>query len=102
MEHLFTYGTLKDEQVQQYIFGRILIGKSDFLKGFQWHKNAVYGRYPLVVQTNDPQHKVAGMVYEVSNSDLALADVYETSAYQRQMVTLESGLEAWLYVKNSD
>lgn len=102
MEYLFTYGTLQDKQVQQYLFGRILDGKADFLKGYQRHENAVYGRYPLVEETRDPEHRVAGTAYKVSPSDLAKADVYETSAYKRQKVILDSGLEAWLYVKNSD
>ncbi|MEO9510883.1 MAG: gamma-glutamylcyclotransferase family protein [Flavobacteriaceae bacterium] len=103
MEYLFTYGTLQDLQLQQAIFGHLLLrGKTDFLAGFQRLENAVYGRYPLVMQTNNAKHKVKGKVYEVSLLDLQKADAYETSAYQRKKMKLESGLEAWLYVENSD
>ncbi|WP_420401812.1 gamma-glutamylcyclotransferase family protein [Flagellimonas sp.] len=102
MEHLFTYGTLQDLQVQQYIFGRILTGKSDFLPGFKKMENAVYDRYPLVIQSGNPKDTVQGMVYEVTSLDLAKSDIYETSAYKREKVMLESGIEAWLYVKNSN
>nr|WP_299382758.1 gamma-glutamylcyclotransferase family protein [Allomuricauda sp.] len=102
MEYLFTYGTLQDQQVQQYIFGRTLNGAPDFLLGFKKTENAVYGRYPLVVQTNNPKDKVMGMVYAVSLHELAQADVYETSAYTRSKFALESGQKAWTYVKNSD
>ncbi|MEX0361440.1 gamma-glutamylcyclotransferase family protein [Flagellimonas sp.] len=102
MEYLFTYGTLQDLQVQQYIFGRTLTGKSDFLPGFKKMENAVYDRYPLVIQSGNPKDTVQGMVYEVTPLDLTKSDIYETSAYIREKVVLESGIEAWLYVKNSN
>ncbi|WP_036381920.1 gamma-glutamylcyclotransferase family protein [Muricauda sp. MAR_2010_75] len=101
MEYLFTYGTLQDLQVQEYIFGRILDGKSDFLFGFKRFENAVYGRYPLVLHTQNGEDKVEGMVYEVSMADLKKADIYETSAYKREKFHLESGVVAWVYIENS-
>ncbi|MGX1931339.1 gamma-glutamylcyclotransferase family protein [Flagellimonas sp. 2504JD4-2] len=102
MEYLFTYGTLQDIQVQQYIFQRKLKGQPDSLRGFKRMDNAVYGRYPLVVRTNNPQNTVEGQVYEVSMEELSKADIYETSAYSRIKLTLESGIEAWVYLENSD
>ncbi|WP_421810632.1 gamma-glutamylcyclotransferase family protein [Flagellimonas sp.] len=101
MAYLFTYGTLQDLQVQQYVFGRILDGQPDFLLGFKKMENAVYGRYPLVIQTGKIEDKVEGKVYEVSEIDLKKADIYETSAYSRKIFPLESGLQAWVYVENS-
>lgn len=101
MEHLFTYGTLQDLQVQEYVFGRILVGQPDFLFGFKKFENAVYGRYPLVLQTKNGEDKVAGTVYEVSEVDLKKADIYETSAYKRERFHLESGAVAWVYIENS-
>lgn len=101
MEYLFTYGTLQDVQVQQYIFQRILKGQPDSLPGFKRFENAVYGRYALVAQTNNPEDEVEGMAYEVSFEELGKADVYETSAYQRIKMTLISGISAWVYVENS-
>ncbi|MBW8242950.1 gamma-glutamylcyclotransferase [Muricauda oceani] len=102
MEYLFSYGTLQDHQVQHYIFGRLLKGKTDSVLGFKKLENAVYGRYPLVVNTNDPEDKVAGIAYEVNETDLKKADIYETSAYKRQKFPLESGDEAWIYIENSN
>ncbi|WP_293297347.1 gamma-glutamylcyclotransferase family protein [Allomuricauda sp.] len=102
MEFIFSYGTLQDTQVQEYIFGRILNGKPDTALGFKKIENAVYGRYPLVINTNDPEHKVKGMAYEVSDTDLLKADIYETNAYKREKFLLESGDEAWIYIKNSN
>ncbi len=101
MEYLFTYGTLQDLQVQEYIFGRILKGQPDFLFGFKRFENAVYDRYPIVLQTQNEKDKVAGTVYEVSVVDLKKADIYETSAYKREKFHLESGVVAWVYIENS-
>nr|WP_297786789.1 gamma-glutamylcyclotransferase family protein [uncultured Allomuricauda sp.] len=101
MEYLFSYGTLQDLQVQQYIFGRLLKGKTDIVSGFKKLDNIVYGRYPLVVNTNNPKDKVMGMAYEVTEVDLKKADIYETSAYKRELFHLESGGKAWIYIENS-
>jgi len=102
LEYLFSYGTLQDLQVQQYIFGRLLQGKADAALGFKKLENAVYGKYPLIINTNNPKDKVAGIAYEMTKADLKKADIYETSAYKRQKFPLESGDEAWIYIKNSN
>ncbi|MBR9853184.1 MAG: gamma-glutamylcyclotransferase [Algicola sp.] len=102
MEYLFSYGTLQDPQVQKYVFGRLLPGKKNALLGFKKIENAIYGRYPLVIATDDPKDKVIGMVYKVNESDLKKADIYETSAYKREKFSLESGLRAWMYIENSN
>ncbi|NJB71792.1 gamma-glutamylcyclotransferase (GGCT)/AIG2-like uncharacterized protein YtfP [Saonia flava] len=101
-EFLFTYGTLQDPQVQHYIYGRILDGKPDFLLGHKRLKNAVYGKYPLVVKTNHENDSVPGMVYYISYEELLKTDVYETNAYRREKATLKSGIDAWVYVENLD
>ena len=100
--YLFTYGTLQDPQVQQYIFGRELKGTQDRLLEFKWFENAVYGRYPLVKPTGNPNDSVKGMVYGVTEQELKTCDVYETSAYRRRTFILASGIEAWVYIENSD
>lgn len=101
MEYLFTYGTLQDPQVQEYIFGRTLNGTPDALLGFKKMENAVYGRYPLVIQTKKMEDKVEGTRYEVSEIDLKKADIYETSIYKREKFPMESGSSAWVYIENS-
>lgn len=101
MEHLFTYGTLQDVQVQQYVFGNLLKGRSDTLLGFKKLENAVHDQYPLVINTKKSGDKVKGTVYEISFSDLKKADAYETNLYKREKFLLESGLEAWVYIENS-
>ena len=101
MPFLFTYGTLQDTQVQKYVFGRTLVGNLDELPEYKWIKKAVYDRYPLVKPTGNKNDSVKGWVYEISNTELQTCDVYETSAYRRQLLTLTSGKKAWVYVENS-
>lgn len=101
LEYLFTYGTLQDIQVQEYIFGRTLNGVTDIVLGFRKMENAVYGRYPLVLQTEKLEDEVEGKVYEVTEIELKKADIYETSAYKRKKFQLKSGNVAWIYVENS-
>ncbi|WP_318343493.1 gamma-glutamylcyclotransferase family protein [Flagellimonas baculiformis] len=101
MEHLFTYGTLQEGQVQQDVFGHPLEGHPDTLLGFKKMENAVYGQYPVVIRTKDDKDKVKGTVYTISTADLEKADAYETDAYKREKFPLESGLEAWVYIENS-
>lgn len=101
MENLFTYGTLQDEQVQRYVFGRTLEGRPDALPNHKWFENAILEKYALVRPTGNPDDFVNGIVYRLSIKDLLRADVYETSAYRRELFTLKSGIRAWVYVDNS-
>lgn len=101
MEHLFTYGTLQEKQVQLDVFGHLMEGHPDGLLGFKKLENAVYGQFPVVIQTQDAKDKVKGTVYTLSLTDLEKADEYETEVYKREKFPLESGLEAWVYIENS-
>ncbi|MEX0312792.1 MAG: gamma-glutamylcyclotransferase family protein, partial [Allomuricauda sp.] len=78
-----------------------LKGQNDSLIGFKRMENAVYGRYPLVIKTNNPENMVKGKVYKVSEEELYKADIYETNAYTWVKLPLESGVEAWVYLENS-
>ena len=69
--------------------------------GFKKEDEAIYERYPLVKKTDEREHEVEGVAYEVSEADLAKADIYETHAYKRIKVQLKSGKQAWVYVENS-
>lgn len=101
MPFLFTYGTLQDLQVQEYVFGRILKGHPDELPHFKRFKNAVYNRYPLVKPSKHSSDTVKGTVYKVTDDELTLCDAYETTAYKRNIFELTSGIKAWVYVDNS-
>lgn len=101
MEYLFTYGTLQERQVQQDVFGHPLEGRPDALLGFKKIENAIFGQYPVVIQTQDAKDKVKGTLYTLSLTDLEKTDEYETDAYKREKFPLETGLEAWVYIENS-
>lgn len=104
---LFSYGTLQDEAVQLANFGRLLSGRPDSLPGYTLSPIAIDD--PAVVAlSGKSQHTIAkrsnvedevnGMVFEITAEELAAADRYEVSEYTRILVTLRSGLKAWVYV----
>jgi gamma-glutamylcyclotransferase (GGCT)/AIG2-like uncharacterized protein YtfP len=109
MPLLFSYGTLQQENVQQSTFGRLLQGQRDELPGFE--QSLVRILDPEIVAASGKTHhanatltgrsdsRVAGMVFEVTDAELAAADQYEQSAaYTRVTATLVSGKQAWVYV----
>jgi gamma-glutamylcyclotransferase (GGCT)/AIG2-like uncharacterized protein YtfP len=112
VEHLFSYGTLQQAEVQQANFGRLLDGAADALVGYRqdWvlitdpAVIAVSGsdRHPIVRHTADPSDRVAGTVFEVTAQELLAADDYEVDDYARVLVTLASGLSSWVYLAASE
>lgn len=101
-EYLFTYGTLRDEAVQNMVFSRILSGKEDILKDYTLAKEMVGGLYPTIHPSKENKGQVTGEVFIVSNAELLRADSYEGDAYYRKKVTLASGIQAWVYLGKSD
>lgn len=101
-QYLFSYGTLHEDRVQQAVFGRKLNGRRDILIGFKLSEEKLLGKYPVIYQTGNTDNSVVGQVFNVSNLDLHKADAYETKAYKRVVVNLHSGIDAWVYVENSD
>ncbi|GIH25781.1 hypothetical protein Aph01nite_40910 [Acrocarpospora phusangensis] len=108
---LFSYGTLRDPNVQRANFGRLLDGQADVLPGHELAMVeitdpdvvAVSGMavHPIVRPTGDPRDGVEGTVFSVSAAELAAADEYEVDDYVRVQVVLRSGLEAWVYISSA-
>ncbi len=108
MPLLFSYGTLQQEEVQQSTFGRLLTGRADALVGYSQSllridDDAVVAtsglsHHPIVRFSGDAEDRVAGTVFEISEAELARADRYEVSDYQRVLAPLASGEQAWVYV----
>ena len=107
MVQLFSYGTLRDSAVQMANFGRLLAGRADSLPGYALSPIAIND--PTVVAlSGKSQHMIAkrgsagdevtGMVFEITAAELTAADRYEVAEYSRVLVTLKSGVEAWVYV----
>ena len=96
MPLIFSYGTLQQADVQWTTFGRLLEGRRDELSGFAVSSS---GPHANVVVTGRPESRVAGMVFEVTDGELASADDYERQAkFSRIAVTLASGQVAWVYL----
>jgi gamma-glutamylcyclotransferase (GGCT)/AIG2-like uncharacterized protein YtfP len=109
MPLLFSYGTLRQQDVQLSTFGRLLQGQRDELLGFE--PSFVRIEDPHVVATSGQTHhanvtfngsndsRVRGTVFEITDAELAAADQYEQlAAYQRVAALLASGKRAWVYV----
>ncbi len=107
MPLLFSYGTLQLPAVQQSTFGRLLHGHVDELIGFEKALFEVLdpafvaasgkAHHAIVRYTGNSAHTVQGMVFEITDRELAEADSYEPEPYARLSVTLASGRQAWTY-----
>ncbi|WP_382309916.1 gamma-glutamylcyclotransferase family protein [Herbiconiux sp. UC225_62] len=104
---LFSYGTLRQPEVQLATFGRLLGGREAAVVGYRldWltiTDPAVIAtsgsdRHPLLVP--DPAAApVSGTVFEITVDELLAADEYEVDDYARVLVPLDSGEQAWVYV----
>lgn len=105
---LFSYGTLQLPAVQRGTFGRLLGGVPDRLSGYRLAPltissaevvalsgAAVHG---IAVPTGDPADLVPGVVFMLTEDELAAADRYEVDVYGRVEATLVSGRRAFVYV----
>lgn len=108
MPMLFSYGTLRDPAVQLANFGRLLGGRADRLPGYavsmleivDAEVVAISGTayHPVLRPTGAESDLVEGMVFEITEDELAAADAYEVDDYRRVLARLESGVEAWAYI----
>ena len=108
MPLLFSYGTLQLERVQLETYGRVLAGKSDSLlcyalKDLEITDSSVLKKsqqrfHPIAVQTGNSSDLILGMLFEITDEELAATDAYEVSDYKRVFETFASGNEGWVYV----
>jgi gamma-glutamylcyclotransferase (GGCT)/AIG2-like uncharacterized protein YtfP len=107
-ELLFSYGTLRQRDVQLSTFGRELDGRPDAIVGYELdyvtitdpHVVATSGsdRHPILRPSGRADAAIEGTVFAISEADLAAADEYEVDDYARVAVPLRSGKQAWVYV----
>lgn len=108
MPLLFSYGTLQQESVQRATFGRLLTGQADALVGYEqglFRVNdpefvAASGKamHATLRATGNPDDRVVGMAFEVTDAELEAADRYEPAGYERIVTRLASGRDAWVYI----
>ena len=109
MPLLFSYGTLRQEAVQLSTFGRLLLGFPDELIGFEQSLFEVTdpefvsasgkAHHAIVTFTGRSDNRVPGTAFEVTDAELARADVYEPAGYARVLGQLASGRQAWVYAR---
>ena len=105
---LFSYGTLRQPEVQRTTFGRELDGRPDAIVGYELdyvtitdpHVIATSGsdRHPILRPSDRADASIEGTVFAISTADLAAADEYEVDDYVRVAVPLRTGRTAWVYV----
>ena len=112
MPLLFSYGTLQQEDVQLSTFGRRLTGQRDELLQYEPssvriddpHVAATIGKthHANVTFTGNADRRVPGMVFEITDAELASVDQYEAAfLYTRVAAMLASGRQAWVYVHDA-
>ncbi|RRN44368.1 gamma-glutamylcyclotransferase [Lautropia dentalis] len=107
MQKLFSYGTLQQENVQLATFSRKLTGSPDVLVGYRLDEIAISDpavvatsgktHHPMLIRTENPADEVPGVIFEITDEELAQADRYEVKEYARVMATFRSGAQAWIY-----
>ena len=105
MTKLFSYGTLRSKQIQMQLFNKVLNGTKDQLlghklKSLQIEEEFGMADYVVAVPTEDASDPIHGVAFNISASDLAKVDIFESNAYKRVQVTLKSGTAAWVYIEN--
>jgi gamma-glutamylcyclotransferase (GGCT)/AIG2-like uncharacterized protein YtfP len=111
-ENIFSYGTLQKEKVQMELFGRILQGSADMLRGYKTAIIEIRDESFLskgeekyqqtLIATANKNDIIKGTVLEITAKELLLADTYEPDNYKRNKVVLDSGKEAWIYVASAE
>jgi Gamma-glutamyl cyclotransferase, AIG2-like len=109
---LFSYGTLRQANVQSATFGRLLEGRPDVLAGYACspmtitdpHVIAASGAavHTIARPSGDAADRIEGLVFQVTAAELDAADRYESGPIRRIAVRLVSGEEAFVYVAADD
>lgn len=107
-EKLFSYGTLRQENVQISSFGRLLNGVSDKIRGYRLDQVEINdidvisksGKnvHDIMVFTGNDNDTIDGIVYDITKEELKIADNYEVDDYERKKMNTISGAEVWVYI----
>ena len=96
IETLFIYGSLRDKEVQEQLFGKHLDTTPQTLQGYKKIPTYIEGqRYATILP--DPHHTVEGDIILVSEEELKKIDSYEYPEFQRKPIEIE-GKKVWVYI----
>lgn len=97
MEYLFSYGTLREPNVQIELFGRELTAFDDVMTGYRAVPISLWNEtHHLAVE--DESGRIPGVVLALSEAELAVCDSYEPNEYRRVRAEMLSAKQAWAYV----
>lgn len=118
---VFSYGTLRQPEVQRTLYGRVVPTVTDALPGYRlaWLviqdpeviRTSGSDRHPILQRDHDHQRdhdrdtdqsRVDGAYLELTDDELLATDRYEVDEYVRRSVTLSSGVTAWAYLARED
>ncbi len=96
------------EEVQLATFGRRLEGRPDVLVGYRLVMITI-GDEDFVAKSGSAEHRnlqftgnasdfVEGTVFSVTREELEKSDAYEPDGYERVLVQMKSGNNAWVYL----
>ena len=107
-EQLFSFGTLQNPKTQLDLFGRTFNASVDILRGYKTVTIEIKDEAFLskgeekyqqtLIQTNNNNDCIKGIVLELTNEELLLADKYEPENYKRIKVEKKKGKETWVYI----
>lgn len=105
---LFSYGTLRQPEVQRANYGRLLEGTPDALTGYRLaplpisdpEVVRISGKavHSIARRSGDPADRIPGLVFALTPEELAATDRYEVDVYGRIEAELVSGTRAFVYV----
>jgi len=108
---VFSYGTLRQADVQSALYGRVVPTSADALPGFRldWLRitdaavvaTSGSDRHPIL-RRGGAGDVVEGAFLELTDDELAATDAYEVDDYVRMPVVLASGVDAWAYLASDD
>lgn len=104
---VFSYGTLRQANVQASLYGREVRTTADTLPG--WRLDWVQITDPEVIAASGSDRHpilrrgettdvVSGAYLELTDDELKATDEYEVADYVRVLVGLDSGVQAFVYV----
>ncbi len=104
---VFSYGTLRQPEVQRALYGREVPTVADTLPGWRldWLpitdpevvRISGSDRHPIL-RRGEPHEAVEGAYLELADDELEVTDAYEVDDYVRTAVVLGSGAQAWAYL----
>lgn len=108
---LFSYDTLRSQDLQLQHYGRKLEGIEDTLSGYTLKDSTVNGvsmnrnsntnSPQIAIKSQEKNGKIEGMVFEMTGEELVEADKMAAPNSIRILATTDAGVEVWVYVESN-